>query len=162
AYFFREDDRPTIRICYEFLHEVYEMLPKEPTAEGITPQDALCAQLLFAVAHEFGHAVFDIYNLPVLGRQEDAADQFATHFLLQFGGERAQKLIWGAAYAYNRYMKSFKDKPKVTLPLVAFSSDHGAPEQRFFNLICIAYGYDAKIFSAVVDMGYLPDARAKV
>jgi hypothetical protein len=50
----------------------------------------------------------------------------------------------------------------VTLPLAAFSSDHGAPEQRFYNLACMAYGYDAKIFAAVVDKDYLPETRAKV
>jgi len=162
AYFFRENEIPTIRICYEYLHQVYQMLPKAPTVEGITPREALVGQLLFAVAHEFGHAAYDLYNVPVLGRQEDAADQFATYFLLQFGGERAQRLIWGAAYAYHEYIRKVKDKAKVTLPLAAFSSDHGAPEERFYNLVCIAYGYDAKIFAAVVDKDYLPEARAKV
>jgi len=166
AYFFREDDIPTIRICYEYLHQIYQMMPKTPTAEGITAREALVGQLLFAVAHEFGHAAFDIYNVPVFGRQEDAADQFATYFLLQFGGERAQRLIWGASYMYDEFVKLLQDKTrkatKVTLPVLAFSSDHGAPEERFYNLVCIAYGYDPQIFAAVVDKGYLPDRRAKV
>ena len=162
AYFFREDDKPTIRICYEYLKSVREMMPKETTPEGITPREAVVGQLLFTVAHEFGHAVFDLYNVPVLGRQEDAADQFATYLLLQYGGERAHRLIRGAAYAYYRYIKNLEDKTKVTLPMAAFSSDHGAPEQRFYNLICIAYGYDAKVFAAVVERGYLPETRAKV
>ena len=47
AYFFREDDKPTIRICYEYLRAVYEMLPKAPTPEGITPREALLGQFLF-------------------------------------------------------------------------------------------------------------------
>src|SRR5215472_9210968 len=162
AYFFREDDIPTIRICYEYLHQIYQMMPKTPTAEGITAREALVGQLLFAVAHEFGHAAFDVYDVPVFGRLEDAADQFATYFLLQFGGERAQRLIWGAAYAYHEYISKVKDKARVTLPLAAFSSDHGAPEERFYNLVCIAYGYDAKMFAAVVEKDYLPEARAKV
>jgi Putative metallopeptidase len=162
AYFFREDDRPTIRICYEYLQSVYQTIPKQPTADGLTPREAFTGQLLFALAHEFGHAVFDIYNLPVLGRQEDAADQFATHFLLHFGGQLSQRLIWGAAYSYNGFLKNLKDKPKVTVPITSFSSDHGAPEQRFYNLVCIAYGYDPQIFASVIEKGYLPDPRAKV
>ena len=166
AYFFREDDIPTIRICYEYLQQIYQMMPKDKTVEGITAQEALVGQLLFAVCHEFGHAAFDIYNVPVFGRQEDAADQFATYFLLQFGGERAQRLIWGASYMYDEFVKLLQDKTrkatKVTLPVLAFSSDHGAPEERFYNLVCIAYGYDPQIFAAVVDKGYLPDRRAKV
>ena len=162
AYFSRENDVATIRICYEYLHQIYTMMPKTTTAEGITPREALIGQLLFAVAHEFGHAAFDVYDVPVFGRQEDAADQFATYFLLQFGGERAQRLIWGAAFAYHEYIRKVNDKVKVTLPIAAFSSDHGAPEERFYNLVCIAYGYDPEIFAAVVEKDYLPEARAKV
>ena len=112
AYFFREDDKPTIRICYEYLKSVREMLPKETTPEGITPREALMGQFLFTAAHEFGHAAFDIYNLPVLGRQEDAADEFATYFLLQFGGERAHRLIRGAAYAYYDTSRTAKTSPR--------------------------------------------------
>jgi hypothetical protein len=162
AYFFRENELATIRICYEYLKEVQDKLPKETTKEGIEPRDALLGQLLFALMHEFGHAAFDIYQVPIFGRQEDAADQFATYVMLQFGGEKSHRLIKGAAYSYKGFIKDLKDKPKVTLPLAAFSSDHGAPEERFYNLACIAYGWDPKIFADVVDKEYLPENRAKV
>jgi len=163
AYFFREkNDQATIRICYEYLKEVRDKLPKEATKDGIEPHDALLGQLLFALMHEFGHAAFDLYQIPVFGRQEDAADQFSTYIMLQFGGEKAHRLIKGAAYSYNGFIKDLKDKPQVTLPLGAFSSDHGAPEQRFYNLVCMAYGWDPQIFSQVVEKGYLPEHRAKV
>ena len=163
AYFFREkNDQATIRICYEYLKEVKDKLPKEATKDGIEPQDALQGQLLFALMHEFGHAAFDLFQVPVFGRQEDAADQFATYIMLQFGGEKAHRLIKGAAYSYNGFIKDLKDKPQVTVPLGAFSSDHGAPEQRFYNLVCIAYGWDPQIFSMVIEKGYLPEHRGKV
>jgi len=163
AYFFREkNDEATIRICYEYLKEVRDKLPKEATKDGIEPRDAMLGQLLFALMHEFGHAAFDLYQIPVFGRQEDAADQFATYIMLQFGGEKAHRLIKGAAYSYNGFIQDLKDKPKVTVPLAAFSSDHGAPEQRFYNLVCIAYGWDPQIFSGVVEKGYLPEGRSKV
>jgi hypothetical protein len=162
AYFFREKDVPTIRICYEYLQEIWENMPKETTPTGITPHDAVVGQLLFALMHEFGHAAFDLYNVPIFGRQEDAADEFSTYVMLEFGGEKAHRLVKGAAYSYKGFIKDLKDKPKVTVPLAAFSSDHGAPEERFFNLLCIAYGHDPKIFAEVVDKDYLPEHRAKV
>ncbi len=163
AYFFREkNDQATIRICYEYLKEVRDKLPKEATKDGIEPHDALVGQLLFALMHEFGHAAFDLYQIPVFGRQEDAADQFATYVMLQFGGEKAHRLIKGAAYSYNGFIKDLKAKPDVTLPLAAFSSDHGSPEERFYNLVCISYGWDPQIFSGVIEKGYLPERRAKV
>jgi hypothetical protein len=162
AYFFRENELATIRICYDYLKEIQDKLPKETTPAGIEPRDALIGQLMFALMHEFGHAAFDLYQIPVFGRQEDAADQFATYIMLQFGGDKAYRLIKGAAYSYKGFIKALKDKPEVTKPLAAYSSDHGAPEERFYNLACTAYGYDPKIFAELVDKDYLPEHRAKV
>jgi hypothetical protein len=162
AYFSRDDDHPTIRICYEYLEANRKNMPTTTTKAGLKPHEVVTGQLLFAVAHELGHALLDIYNLPVLGRQEDAADQFATYFILEFGGERARRLVLAAAYSYKGLRESLKGDPKVTLPLATLSSDHATQEQRFYNLACIAYGYDSKLFAAVVDNVHFPASRAKV
>jgi hypothetical protein len=161
AYFDRQGKQRTIRICYEYLKQLVDTLPKDTTPEGITPHDALIGQMMFALLHESGHAMFDIFEVPIFGHQEDAADQFATFIMLQFGGGQAHRLIKGSAWAYHGYIKSLKDKPDVKLPLAAFSSDHGQPEERFFNLACMAYGYDPKEFAVVVEKEYLPQSRAK-
>ena len=161
AYYSRvPKDQPTISICYEYLVDIWNIMPKENEAAMVTAMDAVIGQLFFALAHEFGHAVFDIFDIPVFGREEDAADQFATYYMLQFGEDRAHRLVTGAAFSYRQYIKNYKQKPNVTLPLLTFSSDHGAPEQRFFNLICLAYGYDAKLFERVA-AEYLPKRRAE-
>ena len=140
------------------------MLPSETTMDGITAEEALVGQLMFAALHEFGHAAFDIYHVPIFGRQEDAADQFATYIMLQFGGEKAHRLIRGAAYSYLELIRRIKEhaKANVTVPLAAFASEHGAEEQRFYNMACLAYGYDPKVFAAVVNKDYLPERRAEV
>lgn len=161
AWYQREGKRPTVSLCYEYLQELLQSMPKETTPAGIAPQDAMAGQLLFAVAHEMGHAMFDIFDVPIFGRQEDAADQFATYVMLQFGGDRARRLITGAAYSYRDFIKDYKEKPKVTIPLAVFSSSHGLPEERFYNLLCIAYGYDSKLFAEFVEKEYLPNTRAK-
>jgi len=161
AWYQREGKQPTVSVCYEYLQEIWKSMPKEMMEAGVTQTDAICGQLFFAVAHELGHAMFDIFDVPVFGRQEDAADQFAAFIMLQFGGEQSRRLIKGAAYAYYEYVKNFKEKPKVTLPLAAFSSDHGTPEERYFSLLCTAYGFDDKLFAAVVEKEYLPQSRAK-
>ncbi|HEY2134348.1 MAG TPA: DUF4344 domain-containing metallopeptidase [Xanthobacteraceae bacterium] len=160
AWYQRVGNVPTVTICYEYLEEIWQSMPDETKAVlGATMQDAVCGQLFFAVAHELGHAMIDIFDVPVFGRQEDAADEFATYIILQFGGEQALQLIDGAAYGYHAYIKDLSTKPQVTLPLVAFSSDHGAPEERYFNLICIAYGYDQRLFS--FEMANIPSGRAQ-
>jgi hypothetical protein len=150
-------NRPAITVCYEYVNEFLKSLPQETTPEGITPMDAAVGQLFYVFAHEMGHAVFDVFHVPIFGRAEDAADQFATYILLQFGKDQARPLIGGAAYAYHMYVQN----PQVTAPLAAFSDVHGAPAQRFFNLICLAYGANPTVFADVVDKGYLPKDRAR-
>jgi hypothetical protein len=60
-------------------------MPVEATAEGVTPIDGELGQFFFAVAHEMGHGAFDLFDTPIFGRQEGAADNFATDIMLQFG-----------------------------------------------------------------------------
>lgn len=149
--------RPTVTICYEYLNDIRKSIPAETTPQGITPTDAVLGQFFYVVAHEMGHAMFDMLNVPLWGRAEDAADQFATYIMLQFGKDSARRLIGGAAYSYKNYVNN----PKVVVPLEAFSEVHGAPMQRFYNLLCMAYGADRETFSDLVANGYLPQARAR-
>ena len=152
---------PSVNLCYEYLDEILKYAPKETTPAGVTRHDAIIGQFLFVTAHEMGHAVFDKYNVPIFGREEDAADQFAAYIMLQFGQGQPRRLISGAAYAYREFMKDLKQNPQVAIPLGAFSSNHGAPESRFYNLLCTAYGADPIVFADVVENGYLPEARAR-
>jgi hypothetical protein len=160
AYYRLIDGRPTITLCYEYLQEIWNQLPTMTTEDGLTPTDALVGQALFVVAHEFGHLAFDVYQVPVLGREEDAADNFATFLMLRFRQD-GHRLIMGAAWSYHTFIKDYRLNPKATLPLAAFSSDHGQPEERFYNMMCMAYGSDAKLYAGVVDKGYLPLLRSR-
>jgi hypothetical protein len=149
--------RPTVTICYEYLAEIQRDMPKETSPAGITPADAVLGQFFYAVAHEAGHAMFDLLSVPVFGYQEDAADQFAGYIILQFGKTDARRLILGAAHSYKKYVQN----PTVTAPLTAFSDEHGPPAQRFYNLLCLAYGADPVLFADVVEKDYLPKERAR-
>jgi len=91
-----------ITICYEYLNDIIQNAPPETTPAGVTRTDAIMGPAVEVFFHELGHAVFDYLHTPVLGREEDAADEFAAYFLLRFGGEDSRRLIKGAAYAYNR------------------------------------------------------------
>jgi Putative metallopeptidase len=147
--------RPTITLCYEYLRDLHQTAPKETSPEGITPMDAMVGQFLYTTYHEMGHAVFDLLDVPLFGRPEDDADQFAAHLLIRIGKNDAHQLIEGAAYLYKDYVKN----PTVTVPVTAFADVHGAPMQRLYNLLCLAYGADPEEFSDVVDKGYLPKGR---
>src|SRR5262249_51803567 len=51
-------------------------------------------------------------------------------------------------------------KKDVSLKLSDFSDVNSTPQQRFFNLLCIAYGANQELFSDFVKKGYLPEDRA--
>jgi hypothetical protein len=151
---------PTLHICYELLQDILQTAPKEITKAGITPQDAVVGQFLFWTLHEFGHAIFEMYQVPLFGREEDAADQFAGYVMLQLGEDKARRLIGGASLTAAEFLKNYKQNPVVEKRLEKYSSVHGLPEQRFYNFVCLAYGASSKMFADVVENGFLPKRRA--
>lgn len=108
--------------------------------------------------HEVGHAAFDILGVPIFGREEDAADHFATYIMLQFGRGQARRLIGGAAWAWRAYLGDYRRNPVVQTRLAAFASDHGLPQERFYNLLCLAFGANKREFADVES--YLPPTRS--
>jgi hypothetical protein len=146
--------RPSITLCYEYLDEIRRNIPKDTTPAEITPEDAVVGELFYVVAHEFGHAVFDLLSIPSFGNAEDAADQFSSYLMLHFGKDGARRLISGAAYSYRDAVHNLT----VILPLQAFADVHGLPAQRFYNLLCVAYGADPELFADI--MKDLPKQRA--
>ena len=151
-------DGKSVIVCYELVDEIWKHVPDKTTPAGIAPVDAMVGPFVHVFLHETGHALFDLLSLPVLGREEDAADQFATYFMLQFERDEARRLIGGAAYQYKEDILF----PTVTKPLKQFSDEHGTAEQRFYNLLCMAYGSDQKLFGDLVTSGYLPKERAEL
>src|SRR5262252_4087386 len=73
SFYQRLDFKPTVTICYEFLKQILASLPNETTPTGVTPDDATVGQFLWVTLHEVGHATFDMFAVPIFGREEDAA-----------------------------------------------------------------------------------------
>ena len=147
----------SITICYEYidhLDRIRRNLPPEAVAVGLTPEQAIVGPFLEVVAHEVAHALFDILKVPVLGREEDAADQVAAYTLLHLGQDQARMAIAGTAAMYATEAQREDPKEKN------LAGVHSLPSQRFYNLLCLAYGFDSKTFAPVVDMGLLPKERA--
>ena len=101
--------------------------------------------------------MFDILKIPLFGREEDAADQFSVYIMLRFSKDEARRLIVGNAYQYKGDLQS----PTVSMALKKFADEHGTPSQRFFNVLCLAYGADKNLFGDFVSKGYLPKERAE-
>jgi hypothetical protein len=152
---FYEND--VITVCYEYIEDLRKTMPAETTAAGVAPIDALVGPLFDTSLHEFAHALFEMLRLPVLGREEDAADQVSAYIMLQLGKIEVRRLIGGIAYAYKTEAEAATKPPTMT----HFADVHGTPAQRFYNVLCIAYGADKQLFGDIVEKGYLPKDRAE-
>jgi hypothetical protein len=146
-----------VTVCYEYLDEIWQNVPEETASGGLAPIDTFIGPLVDVFLHEAGHAVFDLLKVPVFGREEDAADQFSAYLMLRLGKQEVKRLIAGSAYQY----KSDVNDSNVTVSLATFANEHGTPAQRFYNLLCVAYGSDEKLFADFATRGYLPKERAE-
>jgi hypothetical protein len=146
-----------VTVCYEYLDEIWQNVPEQATPAGLAPIDTFVGPLVDVFLHEAGHAVFDLLKVPLFGREEDAADQFSAYLMLKLGKQEVKRLIAGSAYQY----KSDLSESNVSVSLATFANEHGTPAQRFYNLLCVAYGSDEKLFADVVTRGYLPKDRAE-
>ena len=57
-------------------------------------------------------------------------------------------------------MQDYKRNPAVQVRLAGFAENHGLPQERFYNLLCIAFGADPMSFADFTQDGYLPPTRA--
>jgi hypothetical protein len=145
-------------VCYEYLNDIWKNAPAQTTPAGVSPIDALIGPFMDVFLHEAGHAVFAILQIPLFGREEDAADQFSTYIMLKLEKDEARRLILGSAYQYKGNLSS----PTVTIKQQSFADEHGTSAQRFYNLLCTAYGADPKFFHDFVEKGFLPEDRAVI
>jgi hypothetical protein len=146
-----------ITVCYELLADILKNAATQDLPAGVSKADAVIGPALDVFLHETGHAVFNMLQIPVLGREEDAADQFSAYVMLRLSKDEARRMILGSAYHHAIQMPG----PEVTLSRQFFSDTHSTPAQRAFNVLCIAYGADKELFIDVVEKNLLPERRAK-
>jgi len=150
-----EESDHTVTVCYEYLDDVLKNAPESTTPAGVTRQDAIIGPAVEVFLHEVGHATFNLLKVPIFGREEDAADQFADYLILHLDDDISRQAVTGVGYMYGHEMQS------QTPGQQQFANVHGLSAQRFYNLLCMAYGKDPKLFEDVVQRGYLPESRAE-
>jgi hypothetical protein len=140
--------------CYEFVADMWKKAP-EAVEKGISAADARDGPFAFVLLHESSHALFDLLAVPLLGHEEDAADQLAGWMLLRTGRDAALRLLRGAAWMYLREARARAPGEDD------FADVHGLDAQRYYNVLCMAYGSDPEFFGGVVRQGHLPQERAE-
>lgn len=156
----------TITVCYEYLDEIWQRANSSGRPASVSREDAFVGPFAEVFLHEASHALCEQFQIPLLGREEDAADQVAAYHLLQLPRDMKRNLILGIAWSYASKLNVskpgdlYRRRLKVGR-LTTFADEHSAPAQRLFNLLCTAYGADKDLFADLVDKGFLPRQRAE-
>jgi len=144
------DGNATIVFCKELIDQtvslystMYQRLGGRLSAESAT---ALAAGAIhFTVFHEIGHALIKRHHIPIAGREEDAADQFAAFLLIQV--PRPEYLIGAFNFFVDKQqrvglfdnMKRYSD--------AELTNEHSLDLQRRAQLICWGYGKAPQVFA---------------
>lgn len=102
---------------------------------------------LFVLYHEVAHLLIDQLKFPVLGREEDAADNMATWTLLNRGTPEAHAALADAAYGWLlsgiAYGSNLDDSD--------YYSAHTLDKQRAFQIVCLMVGSDDRTFRGIAN-----------
>jgi putative metallopeptidase DUF4344 len=111
--------------------------------------------MLFVGFHELGHGLVSQFRLPVLGREEDAVDAFATLAMLEAGTEFSLNVLVQAARGW--FLSDRRDKKQGNM--LTFYDEHGLDQQRAFAIVCLMVGSDGKAFKPLADWVQMPQER---
>ena len=150
-------DYKEIVICYEFVTLLEDVLDPyyDTDAELFQAVDHF---VTWVTLHELGHALVDVYDLPITGNEEDAVDQFATIIALEYiqphqsGSDLFPTLL---AWYSGGQSNIFPTEGQLAGP-------HSLASQRFYNIACWMYGSDVHAYSFLVDRDILLEERARL
>jgi Putative metallopeptidase len=166
------DGRGTLHLCYSW----FDMLEKQASRQfvrapgapftpmtpglvpGVTRGEVIVGGTVSTLLHELGHFLFDVQEVPLFGREEDAADQIAALVMLQFGTEvslatfKGSYSVWHHLYA----LRLLRSGGKVSMWSEA--NEHSIDVQRAYTELCMAYGKDQVAFKALAEQ-WLPRIR---
>ena len=147
-----------ITMCYELVDQILGIGYELYGDDADTAEDFAYNVLDGIMLHETGHALVDVYDLPVTGLEEDAVDQFAALIQSRTYGEydpyyeTGQIMMLDVAQWWDY---ASQDEPHY------YWDVHSLSIQRFYNIACYVYGSDPVYNADLVGAWYLPEERAE-
>jgi hypothetical protein len=114
-----------------------------PTDEDVADaMDFAVNNSIMILYHEIGHLFVGELRLPVLGKNEDAADSLSAVFLLEEADEWSDAVLRDAAQGW--YLSPYNGKGE--LGDWAFMGQHSLDKQRSFFFVCMMVGNNPEYY----------------
>lgn len=145
-----------VTICYEYIREIEANALRAPdsgtAADELTKQGIIVGTFINLVLDQVAHAVFDMLQIPIWGRENDAADNVTALIMVEFRADLTWTMIGGTSWFLAERGFTGDDFSKV---------QRGTEAQRYFNYTCIAFGSNPGKFKFLVEDGSLPQGFAQ-
>lgn len=145
-----------IIVPYFFIQEVEDRFRNAKYSEtGVSIADATRDVVMHTLFHELAHTFIFIYKLPVVGKEEDAADALASMLLIEFF-ENGAEIALSAADLFDLESEDITEFVEED-----FWDEHSLGAQRYYSTLCHVYGSDPKKYAYLKkDIGFSQERAA--
>jgi hypothetical protein len=99
--------------------------------------DFIANEVIATFYHELGHGLIDVLQIPVLGKEEDAADTLSVILMNDIWNEEAAtQILTSDATAYALAAEDPNSEPDES----SFADVHSLDIQRYYAVVCLFYG----------------------
>ncbi|HIF9191479.1 TPA: DUF4344 domain-containing metallopeptidase [Photobacterium damselae] len=143
-----DPDLHTIFIPYAFYTQAIHYFAQNRYQKmyGKSAKEAAIDTILHTLLHEVGHAYIDDNGIPILGKEEDAVDNFAAIVLINYVKNGADIAISAA----DMFAFESDDKPDY-YDSSEYIDEHSFDLQRYFSTLCLVYGAEPKQYPNLLD-----------
>ncbi|WP_019613800.1 DUF4344 domain-containing metallopeptidase [Psychromonas ossibalaenae] len=133
-----------ILIPYTFIDEINRRFKAVKYAEtGVSIEDASSDVLMHTLFHELAHALISMYELPIVGKEEDAADSLAVLLLVEYFEDGAEIAISAAD------LFDLESMDNEIIEEQDLWDEHSLDAQRFYTTLCHVYGSSPESYSDI-------------
>ncbi len=133
-----------VKISYSYILSVQNLFQKKYDDEkaNLYTKDFM----KFILYHELGHALIHTLQIPVLGKEEDAADDFANILLILSDEDGKEMVISGADYFL------LSGEAQEVYDYLHLTDVHSIDEQRGYRGLSLVFGSDPEKYNEILDL----------
>jgi Putative metallopeptidase len=154
---FYDSETTRVLMCYELI-DFFQKQFSAAYDDKEVAEAAVMDSVIFIFHHELGHALVDLLEIPITGKEEDAVDDLATLVLLH-EWEGGDESALSAAEAFYMIGEGEEEEIGDDIESLPYYGQHSLGKQRYYQIACTVFGFDPEAHAELIG-DVLPKERA--